>query len=161
MDKARFNDAARRYQNMVYRTALHALGSPQDADDAVQEVFLRLFRYKEPFEGEEHLRRWLLRVTVNYCRDVLKSPWRRRRVSWEELPETPVFDKPQQAALYREVMALPEKYRTVLDLFYYEELSVREIAEVLGLRQSAVTTRLHRARVMLKEQLTEVYQDEV
>ena len=117
---------------MVYRTALHALGSPQDADDAAQEVFLRLFRHKEPFEGEEHLWRWLLRVTVNYCRDVLKSPWRRRRVSWEELPETPAFDKPQQAALYREVMALPEKYRTVLNLFYYEELSVREIGELLG-----------------------------
>ena len=99
MDKARFTAAARQYQNMVYRTALHALGSPQDADDAVQEVFLRLFRYKEPFAGEEHLRRWLLRVTVNYCRDVLKSPWRKRRVSWEELPETPVFDQPRQADL--------------------------------------------------------------
>ena len=160
MDKARFNDAARRYQNMVYRTALHALGSPQDADDAAQEVFLRLFRYKEPFEGEEHLRRWLLRVTVNYCRDVLKSPWRRRRVSWEELPETPVFDRPQQAALYREVMALPEKYRTVLNLFYYEELTVKEIGDLLGLGISTVTTRLARARQRLKERLGEDWQDE-
>ena len=160
MDKARFTAAVGRYQNMVYRTALHALGSPQDADDAVQEVFLRLFRHKEPFEGEEHLRRWLLRVTVNYCRDALKSPWRRRRVSWEELPETPVFDKPQQAALYREVMALPEKYRTVLNLFYYEELSVREIGELLGVGDSTVTTRLARARRRLKERLGEDWQDE-
>ena len=160
MDKARFTAAARQYQNMVYRTALHALGSPQDADDAVQEVFLRLFRYKEPFAGEEHLRRWLLRVTVNYCRDVLKSPWRKRRVSWEELPETPVFDKPGQAALYREVMALPEKYRTVLNLFYYEELSVREIGELLGVGDSTVTTRLARARKRLKERLGEDWQDE-
>lgn len=160
MDKARFTAAVERYQNMVYRTALHALGSPQDADDAAQEVFLRLFRYKEPFEGEEHLRRWLLRVTVNCCRDVLKSPWRRRRVSWEELPETPVFDKPQQAALYREVMALPEKYRTVLNLFYYEELSVREIGELLGVGDSTVTTRLARARRRLKERLGEDWQDE-
>ncbi len=160
MDKARFTAAARRYQNMVYRTALHALGSPQDADDAVQEVFLRLFRYQEPFDGEEHLRRWLLRVTVNYCRDVLKSPWRRRRVSWEEVPETPVFDRPEQAALYREVMALPEKYRTVLNLFYYEELSVREIGELLGLGASTVTTRLARARTRLRERLGEDWQDE-
>ena len=74
MDKARFTAAARRYQNMVYRTALHALGSPQDADDAVQEVFLRLFRCGEAFDGEEHLRRWLLRVAVNCCRDALKAP---------------------------------------------------------------------------------------
>lgn len=160
MDKARFTAAAGRYQNMVYRTALHVLGSPQDADDAVQEVFLRLFRYREPFAGEEHLRRWLLRVTVNYCRDVLKSPWRRRRVSWEELPETPVFDRPEQTALYREVMALPEKYRTVLNLFYYEELSVREIGELLGVGDSTVTTRLARARKRLKERLGEDWQDE-
>lgn len=160
MDKAGFTHAVEQYQNTVYRTALHALGSPQDADDAVQEVFLRLFRYKAPFESEEHLRRWLLRVTVNCCRDMLKSPWRKRRVSWEELPETPVFDKPQQAALYREVMALPEKYRTVLNLFYYEELSVREIGKLLDVGESTVTTRLLRARRRLKERLGEDWQDE-
>ena len=160
MDKARFNDAARRYQNMVYRTALHALGSPQDAEDAVQEVFLRLFNHRGAFESEEHLRRWLLRVTVNYSRDVLKSPWRKRRASWEEVPEVPVLDRPEQAALYREVMALPEKYRTVLYLFYYEELTVREIGELLGAEPSTVTTRLARARKRLKERLGEDWQDE-
>lgn len=160
MDKARFTAAAERYQNMVYRTALHALGNSQDADDAVQEVFLRLFSCKGTFDGEEHLRRWLLRVTVNYCRDMLRSPWRKRRVSWEEVPETPVFDRPEQAALYREVMALPEKYRTVLNLFYYEELSAREIGELLGVETSTVTTRLARARRRLKERLGEGWQDE-
>ena len=160
MDKARFTAAVERYQNMVYRTALHALGSPQDADDAVQEVFLRLFRRGDGFDGEEHLRRWLLRVTVNYCRDVLRSPWRKRRASWEEVPEVPVFDRPEQAALYREVMALPEKYRMVLDLFYYEELSVREIGGLLGVEASTVTTRLARARRRLRERLGEDWQDE-
>jgi len=160
MDKAHFTAAVERYQNMVYRTALHALGGPQDADDAVQEVFLRLFDYRGIFEGEEHLRRWLLRVTMNYCRDVLKSPWRRRRVPLTEMSEVPVFDRPEQAALYREVMALPAKYRTVLDLFYYEELSVREIGEFLGMNTSTVTTRLERARRRLRERLGEDWQDE-
>lgn len=160
MDRIWFTAAAERYQDMVYRVALHALGSAQDAEDAMQEVFLRLYTAKKPFEGEEHLRHWLIRVTVNVCRDVLRSPWRKRRAPWQE-SDGPVFQETEEAELYTAVMALPEKYRTVLDLFYYEELSVREIAEVLGLRQSAVTTRLHRARVMLKEQLTEVYQDEV
>lgn len=160
MDKARFTAAVERYQNMVYRTALHALGASQDADDAVQEVFLRLFNDRGSFETEEHLRRWLLRVTVNYCRDVLKSPWRKRRVSWEDVPEVPVFDKPEQAALYREVMALPEKYRTVLYLFYYEELSAREIGGLLGVDTSTVTTRLARARRRLKERLGEGWQNE-
>lgn len=160
MEKEMFNSAARQYRDMVYRVALHAFGSPQDAEDAVQEVFLRLYTWEKPFEGPDHLRRWLIRVTVNVCRDALKSPWRRRRVPLEELPETPVFDRPEQGELYREVMRLPEKYRTVLYLFYYEELTVKEIGQVLGLRTTAVTTRLHRARGKLKEQLTEVWQDE-
>lgn len=160
MEKTLFNSAARRYQDMVYRLALHTFGNPQDAEDAVQEVFLRLYTREEPFEGPDHLRRWLIRVTVNVCRDALKSPWRRRRVPLEDLPETPVFDRPEQGELYLEVMRLPEKYRTVLYLFYYEELTVKEIGEALGLRTSAVTTRLHRARARLREQLTEVWQDE-
>lgn len=160
MEKTLFNSAARQYQDTVYRVALHALGSPQDAEDAVQEVFLRLYTREEPFGEPEHLRHWLIRVTVNVCRDALKSPWRRRRVFLDTLPETPVFDRPEQGELYREVMRLPEKYRTVLYLFYYEELTVKEIGEVLNLRTTAVTTRLHRARAKLKEQLTEVWQDE-
>ena len=160
MDKASFTAAVAEYQNMVFRTALHSLGCRSDADDAVQEVFLRLYQHGKGFENGEHLRRWLLRVTVNYCRDVLKSPWRKRRASLEEVPETPVFDRSEQACLYREVMALPEKYRTVLYLFYYEELTVREIGELLGLKQSAVTTRLSRARERLKEKLGEAWQNE-
>ena len=156
MDKAGFTHAVEQYQDMVYRTALHALGTPQDADDAAQEVFLRLFRFRGGFDSEEHLRRWLLRVTVNYCRDVLKAPWRKRRVSWEEVPEIPVFDRPEQAALYREVMALPEKYRTVLYLFYYEDYTVKEIAEAVGIKVSAATTRLSRAREALRRELKEV-----
>lgn len=160
MDKERFTAAVEAYQDMVYRTALHALGTAQDADDAVQEVFLRLFVCKKPFQGEEHLRRWLLRVTVNLCRDILRSPWKKRRVPLEEAPAQPVFQQPEEEALYREVMALPEKYRVILDLFYYEELSVREIGSLLGLEISTVTTRLSRARAKLKERLGEGWQDE-
>ena len=160
MEKTEFDNAARQYQDMVYRIALHHFADRFDAEDAVQEVFLRLFTWKKPFESGEHLRNWLIRVTVNVCRDTLKSPWRKRRVPLDSLPEQPVFDRPEQEELYRAVMALPEKYRTVLDLFYYEELSTREIAGVLHIRQTAVTTRLARAREQLKHQLTEVWQDE-
>ena len=71
-----------------------------------------------------------------------------------------MFQQPEEAELYREVMKLPEKYRTVLELFYYEELSVREIGEVLGVRETLVTTRLSRARARLREQLREVWQDD-
>lgn len=91
---------------------------------------------------------------------MLRSPWRKRRASLEELPPQPVFQQPEQEALYQSVMALPEIYRIVLVLFYYEELSVREIGALLKLETSAVTTRLSRARAKLKEQLGEVWQDE-
>ena len=144
---------------MVFRVALHVTGQRQDAEDAVQEVFLRLYTRERDFETPEHLRRWLIRVTVNLCRDTLKSPWRKRRVDLKQLPE-PSFHQVEQRELYREVMALPEKYRTVLDLFYYEELSTREIGEVLGIRQSAVTTRLTRAREQLKKRLKEAWLDD-
>lgn len=160
MDRESFTAAVERHQNMVYRIALHYFASPPDAEDTVQEVFLRLYTYSGDFSDGEHLRRWLIRVTVNACKDLLKSPWHRRRVSLEAAAEQPVFDRPVQEELYRTVMALPEKYRTVLDLFYYEGLSVQEIAQVLGVGVSAVTTRLHRARDILKKQLGEEWQDE-
>ena len=159
MERQAFMDAVTRHQDMVYRIALHWFGVPQDAEDAVQEVFLRLYTEKKPFDGPEHLRRWLIRVTVNVCKDALKSPWRKRRVPLESIPE-PVFEQQEQRELYREVLALPEKYRTVLGLYYYEELSTKEIAALLGIRQTAVTTRLARGRELLKQRLTEVWQDE-
>ena len=160
MKKEAFLKAVEVYQSMVYRMALHYFGNSYDAEDAMQEVFLRLYRQEKAFENEEHLRHWLMRVTVNHCKDVLKSPWRKRRVDYDALAVEPVFDRVEQRELYREVMALPEKYRTVLNLYYYEELSTKEIAELLDLQQTAVTTRLSRARNLLKNRLGEVWKDE-
>ena len=160
METAAFTAAAEQYQDMVYRIALSHLGNVQDAEDAVQEVFLKLHRQNTSPAGDS-LRFWLIRVTINHCRDILRSPWRKRRVSMTELSEqqAPVFDRMEQRELFDTVMALPEKYRTVLYLFYYEELSIREISELLKVSQSSVTTRLTRARMTLKEKL-EVWQDE-
>lgn len=132
MERTEFMRAVEIYRDTVYRVALHHFANPPDAEDAVQEVFLRLYTREEFFDSQEHLRRWLIRVTVNYCRDVLKSPWRRRRVSLDELPDQPVFDTPEQGELYQSVLAL---------------------------RQTAVTTRLFRARDLLKQRL-EVWRDD-
>ena len=159
MEQTEFTRAVEQYQDMVYRVALHCLAYPPDAEDAVQEVFLRLYTEEKLFESGEHLRRWLIRVTLNVCRDTLKSPWRKRRVPLGTVPDQPVFDAPEQGELYQAVMALPEKYRVTLYLFYYEELSTKEIAELLGLRQTAVTTRLFRGRELLKKRL-EAWQDD-
>lgn len=160
MEREPFTLAVQQYQNMVFRIALHYFGNSDDADDTVQEVFLRLFQRETGFDSDEHLKHWLMRVTVNQCKDILKSPWRKRCVAMETAVQLPVFDSPEQMALFQEVMALPEKYRTVLNLYYYEELSTGEIASVLNLRQSAVTTRLSRARALLKKRLGEAWNNE-
>ena len=157
MEQVHFTRAVERHQDMVYRVALHSLGTPQDADDAVQEVFLRLYQRAEPFDSPEHLRRWLLRVTLNYCRDVLKSPWRRRRVSLESLPELPAFQREEERVLYQTVMSLPEKYRTAVYLHYVEGYTAEEIAALLGCPRSTVLSRLMRARKLLRDMLKEEF----
>ena len=134
--------------------ALNCFGSTADAEDAVQEVFLRLYTADPDFESEEHRRRWLIRVALNYCKNELRRFGRRRQVSMEDV-EIP-FEQPEQGELFSVVMTLPEKYRTALYLFYYEEYTVKEIAEALGIKVSAATTRLSRAREALRRELKEV-----
>lgn len=160
MTQTEFIQTAERYKDMIYRIALNYYGDPCDADDTVQDVLLRLLRWSKPFQSEEHVRRWLIRVCVNQCKNGLRKARLRRHEDIAQV-EIPVqFQEPEQSELYEAVMELPEKYRTALYLFYYEELSVNEIAAALGVKPSAVTTRLSRARQKLKERLTEVWQDE-
>ena len=160
MTQTEFTAAAERYKDMIYRIALNYYGNPYDADDTVQDALLKLYRFEKPFESEEHLRSWLIRVSVNLCKNGLRKAKLRRHAALEDV-EVPVqFELPEQTGLYQAVMSLHERYRTVLYLFYYEELSVSEIAEVLKIKPSAVTTRLSRARQQLKTKLTEVWQDE-
>ena len=155
MDRDVFCRRAQQYQDMMFRIALNYYGSIQDAEDTVQDVLMKLYLAEDAFESEEHVRAWLIRVTINLCKNTLRSPWRKRRVPLEELRQAVSFDDREESALFSVVMALPEKYRTVLYLFYYEDCSVRRIAELLELRESAVTTRLFRARNLLKQKLQE------
>ena len=158
MDKTVFRALAETYQSMVYRIALNFFRNIQDAEDATQEIMLKLYLRAEPFDSQNHARNWLIRVTLNYCRSIWRSPWR-QHVSLEELTAAIPFSNPEDSALFQTVMGLPEKHRTALYLFYYEDLSVREIAEVLKLSETAVTSRLSRARKALKDELTEVPSD--
>ena len=155
MDKTVFRALAENYRNMVYRIALNFFRNIQDAEDATQEVMLKLYLRADPFDSQDHARNWLIQVTLNYCRSVWRSPWR-QRVSLEELTAAIPFSRPEDGELFQTVMSLPEKHRTVLHLFYYEDMSVREIAEVLKLSETAVTSRLSRARNALKNEWTEV-----
>lgn len=149
-----FTEAAERYLDMVYRIALNWFKNPADAEDAAQNVMLRLWRTDTAFGGPEHLRRWLARVAVNECKRISLHPWRSRTVPLEEAAE-PVFEDQPKRELYEAVMALAAKYRLPLYLYYYEGYSVNEVGELLGLKPSTVQTRLARGREKLKTILTE------
>lgn len=160
MTQEEFIPLAERYKDTVYRIALNYYGSPYDADDTVQDVMLKLFQRKESFESEEHARYWIIRVTINECKNGLRWSRLRWHESLDDVTLSVQFQLPEQSEVFRQVMALPEGYRTALYLFYYEELSVNKIALLLGVKPSVVTTRLSRARQKLKTKLTEVWQDE-
>lgn len=103
---------------------------------------------------------WLLRVAINKAKNVTMSFWRRRGVSLEDYAETLAFPSPEAGDLFEKVMKLPEKYRIVIHLFYYEDYSVREIAGILRITEANVKVRLSRGRRLLKEALQEVWTDE-
>ena len=149
-----FTAAAEQYLDMAYRLALNACGSAADAEDAVQNAMLRLWRTDTAFESGEHLRRWIIRVTSNECRRITGHPWRRRSVPLESCPE-PVLEDREKRALWEAVAALPEKYRVPLYLYYYEGYAVDEVGELRDLKPSTVQTRLARARERVKTLLWE------
>lgn len=141
----------RRYADMIYRVALHNLDDPADADDILQEVCLILLTKKIP-EDEEHLKSWLIRVTINKCRDLSRSFWRRNRKSIDDYEDIESEKPPEIMA---ELQSLSESYRNIIYLYYYEEYTVSEIAQLLRMNVNTVKSGLRRARDQLKKLLTE------
>ena len=144
-----FEEAVERYGDTVFRLAYSYLKNRADAEDVMQETLLKLYLARKPFQSPEHRRHWVLRVAVNECKKLLRSPWRRRTGPLEEAGE-PAFDTPEQSELFRQVMALPPKYRAAVYLHYYEDCSVQETAAAMGANPSTVQTWLMRARGKLK-----------
>lgn len=134
------------YSNTVYRLAYSQLRSSTDADDIYQEVFLRYFQKRPRFESEEHRKAWLLRVTINRAKSFAASPWRRHNVPLEDRIN---FRQEDEQSLDEALRCLDEKDRVLLHLFYYEQLSTRDIAELLNRKESTVRTQLTRARQRL------------
>lgn len=151
----RFTCLAQRYIDTVYRVALNYLKSPSDADDITQNVFLKLLQEKKPFDSDEHVKHWLIRVTVNECKNLVRSRWWRAE-SIEEYAGQLAFDNQTQSDLFHMVMALPRKYRLPIYLHYYEGYSTQEIGQMLKLPKNTVCTQLKRGRELLKESLQEV-----
>ena len=153
MTDAAFEGAVERYGDTVFRLAYSYLKNRADAEDVMQEVFVRLLRARPEFRDEEHAKAWLLRVGARCAADVLRAPWRRREGPLDD--GLPAPEPPGEGGVVEAVLALPAKYRTAVHLYYYEELSVAEIAAVLGKSEGAVKSRLFRARALLRRYLKE------
>ncbi|HJC00380.1 MAG TPA: RNA polymerase sigma factor [Candidatus Flavonifractor merdavium] len=146
----RLEDVIPAYENTLYRAALAILGDPQEAEDVVQEAFLRLWEKNPEFESPAHQRSWLLKVTVNGCKSRLRAPWRRRTAPL--LESYPAAD-PEEQAVLEVIQSLPPKDRAALHLYYYEGYQTAEIAAMTGWREGTVRSRLARARDKLRELL--------
>ncbi len=155
------------YSDMLFKIAYARMGNRADAEDVVQETFYQYFKSSKEFDDEEYEKAWLIRVTLNGCRKIWRNGFNRRRsddVDLEKEPETgdcspeEVFlDKERAKTVLEAVWRLPAVYREVIHLFYYEELSVKEIALILERKISTVTSQLTRGREMLKRSLKEEY----
>ena len=141
-----------KYFNMIYKLALAQTRDQQIAEDVTSDVFLKYMESKKVFENEEHIKAWLLRVTINTSRSVFSSSWFKKTVPLEETLEGAGIPE-EESEVYLAVMNLPEKYRTVIHLFYYEGFSVLEIADILNSKESTVKSQLLRARALLKDSL--------
>jgi len=147
-----YENTVTEYSSMVYRLAFSQMKNKSDADDVFQDVFFRYIRKKPDFDSKEHQKAWFIRVTINCCKSMYTSAWRRRVVS---LDESIPYITEEQNNILRELNKLPKKYLAIIHLFYYESMSIEEISKVIGKSPSAVKMRLVRARNMLKEILKE------
>ena len=150
-----FEEAVKVFSDTVYRVSLNILKNPEDSKDVMQNVFLRYFKHQYTFKSEEHIKAWLIRVAVNESKRYLKINNKNESVSLEEVANTLFAENKEDGEIFRAVMSLDEKYRTVILLYYYEGYDVKEIAHILKRNQATVRTQLSRARELLKPKLKE------
>ena len=139
----------------IFRVAINGCKNYADAEDVVQNTFLKLLQKEDAFDDDEHARKWLIRVAINECNDFWRSPWKRHTISIEEMKNTLIFSTSEKSDLYYALKELPLKYRQIVHLYYFEHYCIKEIAQTMKLSESAVQIRLFRAREKLKEKLKE------
>ena len=157
MTDQQFVPLAQRYMDTIFRIAYSYLRSQADADDVTQDVLIQLYKTETAFESDDHLKHWLIRVTVNRCKNIFRSPWRKVE-DIADYENSLTFDAPEHRELFDAVMALDKRYRLPVLLYYYEGYSQKEIAGLLGVPEETIRTWLFRARGKLKTTLTEVLQ---
>ena len=161
-DQEAFRQIVERYQGAVYNLAYRMLGDPEEAEDAAQEIFVRLYRQLDRYDPERKFSTWTLAIATNYCIDQLRRrrmqlvpleniiPWARAR---DAGPEGEALTRESRDEVQRLLKQLPEKYRAPLVLRYWEDLSCAEIAEILGVPEGTIKTQIHRARKQLGKML--------
>ncbi|WP_461202770.1 sigma-70 family RNA polymerase sigma factor [Anoxybacillus sp. TBDG-1] len=143
--------------NMVLRLAYTYMRNQHDAEDVFQDVFIKLYEHMDRMQSEEHMKAWLIRVTINICKNKLKSFVYRKMDAYEDWAHSPYVDNNDSFEVISAVTSLPTKYREVVHLFYYEGYQTKEIAHLLKKRESTVRSLLARAREMLKNKLKGEY----
>ena len=149
-----FEEIYERYKTMLYRIAFTYLKNNVDVEDVLQEVFLKRFRQAPEFEDEEHEKYWMIRITINLSKDTLRSFWKKKVGSIDELIKSPEILQwnfsENEKEIFREVMSLPDKQKIAVYLHYYEGYTCKEIAGILNCKESAVKMRLKKGRELLK-----------
>ena len=159
LTQEQFTQIVQTYINTVFRVALHYTKNPADAEDLVQNTFIKLWQEQKEFDSRDHIRAWLIRVAVNEGKKHLRSPWR-SHVPYEEYAASLNFPAPEQQEVWQEVMALPRKYRMPIYLHYYEGYTAKEIGKILDAKESTVLSWLSRGREALRKELKGGFDDE-
>ncbi|MGN0327162.1 MAG: RNA polymerase sigma factor [Lachnospiraceae bacterium] len=164
MKGTEYNACVDKYLKMVYRIAFHYVGRQEDAEDIAQDVFYKLYSSEVSRENDEAVKAWLIRVTINTCHSHFRNPFLKRRIDleeyeWEQIPDSSSCeqDNIERRAVMDAVLSLPENYRILIYLYYYEDYSCKRIAEILGIKETTVQTRLARARIKLKDMLSDSF----
>lgn len=153
MDAAEYERIADKYLNSVYKAVYAYCHKKESAEDAVQNAFIKLYENSAEFTDDDHIKRWLIRVAINECKNGWLSFRSRNVISIEDITEEPTYTQNEQSALWDILAKLPQNYRAVIHLYYYEGFSVRETAEILNISESNAQNRLMRARNKLKDLL--------
>lgn len=151
MSTHKFEEKYRQYKDLLFRIAFTYVKNREDAEDILQEVFYKLYVHSGEFESEEHEKRWVIRITINHCKNHLKLYWNKNKVEMEDV-EAWGMTKEEYTVL-DEVMLLPKKIKITMYLHYFEGYKCSEIAEILQVKESAVKMRLKKGRELLRLEL--------
>ena len=154
------DETFQKYGDRIFSAAFAVCRNRADADDVVQDTLIRYYSLSKDYESEVHLKAWLIRVAINRAKDITASFWRKNKVAWEDYMGELTFEEPEDSLLFEAVMRLPEKYRTVIHLFYYEDYAVEEIAGILRRPAGTVKSQLSRGKKLLNNMLQEGWDDD-